>query len=39
MNAIAPSFVRSILVTAPKTASAPNMPAVTRNAVKIDSVV
>ena len=39
MNAIDPTLVRSMSVIAPNTANAPNMPAVTKNAVKIDSVV
>ncbi|HKH40552.1 MAG TPA: hypothetical protein VKA41_01720 [Solirubrobacterales bacterium] len=39
MNAIEPTLVRSMSVTAPQTASAPNIPAVTRNAVKIDWAV
>ena len=39
MKAIEPTLERSMSVTAPQTASAPNIPAVIRNVVKIDWVV
>jgi hypothetical protein len=39
MKAIEPTLERSMSVTAPQTARVPNMPAVIRNAVKIDCVV
>jgi hypothetical protein len=39
MKRITPSLVRSTLVVHPITAIAPNIPAVTKNAVKTDSVV
>ena len=38
-NRIGPSFVRSVFVVAPISASVPNIADVTRNVVKIDCAV